>query len=897
MRFFPEGTAEERAELIAGAKEIRRTKQKALRKLPPVERVKWYLAAEERTDELTKVLRFERANSFSFHVKGVRRARLHIPGLDTGSLPDEVAVLARREMPIHSRITEMVWREGQLVVRGYSYLTNVPPTEKRRPFRMAVLRRAGSKRVVPVKMRTFREPQATEDSKQGLHCYDWSGFEITINPRLLKSGGKWLPGKWTTGITMPGPGGLYAGRIDKGEIGTGGHAQAHVLEDGVRLVASFPEGRLQLTVDLVPSEVESWKVADESLQLALHTPAAAGSTAKPAGLRVERVKDDFFREYPVEERDGRSVVSVPCADLSVAESETEETTDFRAVILLSGGKERRATVADGLLTGAHPMSGGREIAVSTDGGGQLKLQDRMRQPVVDRMEWNDCELFLEGSYTGPGEDKLLVLRHGRTFEEKLLPVDITEGRFTARIRPEGMELYGTKLPLREGRWYLALRSRSARGTEQDAPVKLRADLLGQLPLTHPGAKRIYSVDRRFFDRIFLSSGSTLSAEERGTYRQRLLKRVHAPQQRNLPLKEQVIYNSYHGRQFSDSPKAIYEELVRRGTDVEHVWAIGDQRAEVPDGVRVVEWHSAEWYAEMSRSRYVVTNVMLNSFFKRREGQHVIQTWHGTPLKKMGAHIRGTTKSNPAYIETLPRRSNEWEMMVSPNAFTTPIMQGAFGFENEILECGYPRNDIFHREDKEQLAEKVRERLGIPEGKKVLLYVPTWRDDVRIGTGKNFKLDLRVDLAAAEKALGDDHVLLFRKHPKIVDNITGAGEGFVWDVSEYPEIEHLYLIADVLITDYSSAMFDYAHSGRPMLFFTYDLEHYRDNLRGFYFDFTSRAPGPLIKTSDELIEAVRDIDSLVEKYRDQYAEFTQDFCEPSDGLAAERVVDWILKERE
>ncbi|MCT2590892.1 CDP-glycerol glycerophosphotransferase family protein [Streptomyces sp. N2-109] len=894
LRFFPEGTPEERAELLAGAKELRaKHSAKALGKLPPVERVKWYLAAEERTEDLTTVLRFERQNSATFHVTGVRHARLEIPGLDTGSLPDEVALLSRRELPVVSRVTDLQWSEdGALTVRGYAYLTNVPVASKRRTPRLAVLRREGSRRAVPLRMKSFRDSRATRDSKQGLHSYDWSGFEFTVSPRQFKTGGKWATGKWEVGTTTSGPGGIYAGRIEKTQVGAAGHGLVRTVEDGVRLVAGFTEGRLEFSVDLVPAEVASWRVVKDSIELDIRTPARAGGV-RPAWLRMETVGGGDKHTYPVEQRDGRHYARVPCASLSVAKSETEKTTDFRPVILLSDGTERRATVADSLLTGTHPMPGGREIAIATDARGLLKLHDRMRQGVVDRMEWSDGTLVLEGAYSGTAAGKRLVLRHGESSEEKFLPVKISGGRFTARIRPEEMDLYGMKLPLRQGRWYLSLRGEDATREKESALVKLRADLLGTLPLKHPGSRRMYSVERRFFDRIFLESGPVLGDDERGSYRQRRLKNVHAPQQRELPLKDQVIYNSYHGRQFSDSPKAIYEELVRRGTDVEHVWAVGDQRVEVPEGVRVVEWHSAEWYAEMSRSRYVVTNVMLNSFFKRREGQRVVQTWHGTPLKKMGAHIRGTTKANPAYIETLPGRSNEWEVMVTPNAFTTPIMREAFGFENEILECGYPRNDIFYRGDRRKIAAEVRERLGIPAGKKVLLYVPTWRDDVRIGTGKKFKLDFRVDLAAAQRELGDDYVFLFRKHPKIVDNISGAGNGFVWDVSDYPEIEHLYLIADVLITDYSSAMFDYAHSGRPMLFFTYDLEHYRDNLRGFYFDFIGQAPGPLLKTSEELVGSIRDIDKVAVEYREKYAEFVQDFCQPADGLASSRVVDWML----
>lgn len=147
----------------------------------------------------------------------------------------------------------------------------------------------------------------------------------------------------------------------------------------------------------------------------------------------------------------------------------------------------------------------------------------------------------------------------------------------------------------------------------------------------------------------------------------------------------------------------------------------------------------------------------------------------------------------------------------------------------MLEAGYPRNDMLYSPQADEIARQVKEHLGVPQHKKVVLYAPTWRDDQFYGPGR-YKLDLRVDLNRFREALGDEYALMIRRHPNVVDTVPGAGEGVVWDVSEYPEIAELFLAADVLITDYSSLMFDYANTGRPMLFFTYDLEHYRDQAR-------------------------------------------------------------------
>jgi CDP-glycerol glycerophosphotransferase len=221
------------------------------------------------------------------------------------------------------------------------------------------------------------------------------------------------------------------------------------------------------------------------------------------------------------------------------------------------------------------------------------------------------------------------------------------------------------------------------------------------------------------------------------------------------------------------------------------------------------------------------------------------------------------------------------------------MKRAFQYDGEILESGYPRNDVLLAPKSDERARTVRERIGLPDDKKVVLYAPTWRDDQFYQAG-NYKFDMRLDVERAAAALGDDHVLLVRKHSNIVDAVPGAGDGFVWDVSSYPDIAELFLITDVLVTDYSSLMFDFANTGRPMLFFTYDLEYYRDQLRGFYFDFEKRAPGPLIQDSDELIQALRDIDAISARYTDTYQEFRDVFCDLDDGHASERVIRRMLE---
>lgn len=265
-----------------------------------------------------------------------------------------------------------------------------------------------------------------------------------------------------------------------------------------------------------------------------------------------------------------------------------------------------------------------------------------------------------------------------------------------------------------------------------------------------------------------------------------------------------------------------------------------------------------------------------------------------PLKRIGLDLAGTACANAAYLATIEQRARQWSVLVSPNRFSTPVLRRSFGYRGEVLECGYPRNDLFHAPDRTKVAASVRGRLGIPDAKRVVLYAPTWREDRPQGGGR-YALDLRIDLAVAERELGADTVLLVRRHYLVTDRLPDSGSGFVRDVSRYGDVGELMLISDALVTDYSSLMFDFAQTGRPMLFHTHDLAHYRDTLRGFCFDFETRAPGPLIPGSAGLIEALRDPERATRGHTQAYEAFRRDFCDLDDGHAAAGVVDRMLRD--
>jgi len=284
----------------------------------------------------------------------------------------------------------------------------------------------------------------------------------------------------------------------------------------------------------------------------------------------------------------------------------------------------------------------------------------------------------------------------------------------------------------------------------------------------------------------------------------------------------------------------------------------------------------------------VSNDVLAEAFAKAPGATYLQTWHGTPLKRIAHDVESRTFWKADEYQTwLPRDVARWDLLLSPNRYATGVLRRAFRYEGEILETGYPRNDALLAPDRDAVRAAVRARLGVEDGQTAVLYAPTWRDTLDFA--------FHLDLGRVADALGEDVVVLVRAH-WIVAGSAGAVEApNARLVSGEQDIRDLYLAADALLTDYSSAMFDFAVTGRPLLFYVYDLARYRDELRGFYFDLAADPPGPLLQTTDEVLAALGDLGAGAARHAEAYARFRERFCHLDDGRAGARVVDAVFAE--
>jgi CDP-glycerol glycerophosphotransferase len=348
----------------------------------------------------------------------------------------------------------------------------------------------------------------------------------------------------------------------------------------------------------------------------------------------------------------------------------------------------------------------------------------------------------------------------------------------------------------------------------------------------------------------------------------------------------VVYNSFQGR-FSDNPRALYERL-RELPGTEHVWLLDPAHAaSFPLDVETVRIDGPGARAVLESADLVVAGTHTEVEWCKPAGTRYLQTWHGTPLKRVH---RDVLWAPPGRLDRLDRDIARWDVLLSPNPVSTARLRRAFGFEKEVWETGYPRNDLLLSPEAGQVRDAVRRALEVPEDATVVLYAPTWRDDE--GYGESASIPMHVDLPALASRLGEGdrrHVVLARAHNLVTGRLQAAlGPGVV-DASWHRDIRELYLAADVLVTDYSSVMFDFSLTGKPMVFFAYDLERYRDELRGFYFDLLPVAPGPVVADADALVEAVLRAEDDRERYAARYARFRATYGVLEDGRATQRVL--------
>lgn len=847
---------------------VRGVVPEVIEELEPRERVRYWLIEQDRAGDLLEFLEFERdPYALRKTIPGDGVTYADMPFFGDPGVPRELYAWDKAQ-PVASEVESVAWTQNGLTVSGYAYLEGIDsggPEQRKLSIRVVG---GGEGFTVPVKWVNREDLTAREQIYDV--TYNNVGMTFTIPFANLPA-----EGLLRVDVTVGAPGGKrrvpLAGAYDgaaqlpaRVTLPDGRTAVVRWRVGGVLGIAVYPPGP-RITSAEVPS--------DATVRLAL-------SSAPRAGSLMVRRRDDF------------EAVSVPMGaqvDVNLARLphlDSTEPVEFDVLYDAGEGDEPAPLVPVADFTERLVVHGDVEYYLRPGVTGGLQLAIRAPHPRL--LGWKQTRDGLQLTGDRASAIRTLVVENRNELRREY-PVQVSGDTWSVLLPGDdtGATDGITHLPV--GRWYLV--------TEQGTPVHVaetaRAGMASPTWMTFNGVKVGVRAKR--------SGAAGLQIDPSGDIRPPGLHGRHQivsdyyPKRRSKRLRRIILFENWKGKQYSDSPRAIHEELVRRRDRRKRVWVVRDHGVRVPRGVDTVLRFSPEYYDLLARARWIVANDSIDpSYVKRSDGQIYLQTWHGTPLKKVGQDIEKVNFARKGYLETFAGESSKWDYLVSPNAYSSEIFERAFGVHKGLLDTGYPRNDVFYRPERQARAAATRARLGLRPDQKVILYAPTWRDDRYDDRGR-YIFDLKLNVAALREEFGANHVLLLRGHHLLASRAgTVSGDGFVQNVSTYPDIADLYLIADVLITDYSSVMFDFVNTGRPMLFYTWDLDDYRDRVRGMYFDLTKEPPGPICRTSAEVADALRNLPDVQQQYAAPYQRFREQFCAWEDGNAASRVIDAALR---
>jgi len=361
-----------------------------------------------------------------------------------------------------------------------------------------------------------------------------------------------------------------------------------------------------------------------------------------------------------------------------------------------------------------------------------------------------------------------------------------------------------------------------------------------------------------------------------------------------------VFESFFGKNYGANPRYLYEELVRSGRKFTAVWVYSPQRKPfrmtAPPNVTLIQVArgSAQYHQLLREARYWVNNVRFPENIEKTPGTIYIQTWHGTPLKRLGLDIDASGPEVLARASFL-KDASQWDYLLAQNDYSAEIFARAFDLKCPIIVEGYPANDVLSDAKKRNKANRyIRKKYNIPSEKKILTYAPTWRDKNQVGDQWKFANEIKINFKALQKAIGDEYVVVLRLHHLMVRSVSFSGlEGFLFDGSKEPDANRLMAATDLLVTDYSSIFFDYACSGKPMIFYMHDLEEYETEIRGFYFDPRSELPGPIVQDQSALVDAIKAVQENEAYYSGRYQAFAQKFLCNDKGRSSKAIAERIF----
>lgn len=871
-----------------------------LSELPVGERVLAFLTAENRRSEVEDVLVAMRDHGQTFTIfddKNVLVAAPIYAGSLSSALPSEILQIRDIDTKIHTRLLNLRWpSKDVLEIRVAAYMSAVDAT--RFPY-SAVMTLINTTTMKTLSVETVKvvDPRVDQVSGDRWNSYTDAVFDaqicvddlLSVDDQKVPNGQEWslVVSVQAAGLTK-----TDVVRVRDGEL-LPFQLPIADTDSSERVVAQIDRNQ-GLRFRVVRYGSMAARIESRGLSLDFAFRAEKGELPEQVILRNDY---EELTGVATETPEGR-LFTVELPD------RFQGNKDMSWDVLARSSNGRIHYVgwsASNLSSRSLPAPDGA-IRVSVTGYGYLRVMARPWRVTVSEctIDTEENILILRGrsSHINLGGEQLLdlILATNRSIIKpvSVKPIPGTENFVAVFPFVSDTWGYGHCYP-DAGHYRLQLRTVATDGTVRRQRVSATGRLLEDLPveaLTDNVRIALTAEDReRSFVVKFLAP---YKLDERGPFLQQKLREVHLTGLGTVD-KNVVLLESFGGKSATDSVKMISRVLGEKLPHLNQYWTVSDFSVPVPEGCTGVLMYSAEWYKLLNSAGILINNNNFPAYFRKRPEQFYLQTWHGTPLKKIGNHTPIDNLS-ASYRKLMAREAAWWDVLLSQNDFAAGVLPSAFGYTGEVINEGYPRNDSLYAEDAMAKRERVRKQLGLESGSLCILYAPTWRDNLRTSQNK-FDTVNYLEFDKVLEDFGDECVILFRGHHNVAGQRNTADRSTFIDVTNYPEIADLYLAADVMVTDYSSSMFDFCGTGKPILFLAPDIEEYRSVTRGFYFDFELEAPGPIVSTTSEIVQHLKDLESLREIYEDRYRAFVKTYAPFDDGSSAVRVVEAISSLRE
>ncbi len=851
-------------------------------------RVKMWLVGQGERAQVEQFLLAVRTGPDQLETE-VRDGRPYAVVRDAGGirleLPEWVRALSSEQTPLRAALDRVsAAGSGELVLGGWAYIDLLDLADEPPEIEMWLVEGASGARIdLPV-----RPQYASEAARRSrlIHAdVTNAGFEAVVPVDKLLAASSADSGqvqRWRIECRVTARGVVRRGRVSQAVPGTTAACPPVLLTPAGDRVTLAPRSRsgggMVLEVRRSVVQVEELMVDDEAVHGRLTLPpgshikaiqasrgkrktrAELGTGSDHANFRVEvgrTPKDAGLWQLRTLRRGGRAV----------------------ALPWPAGDRAPAGAAADGTYLVRLP----NETAAVQVGGGGAR---------VESLEVDGSRLRLAGAVpaaAGVSEVTVALRSHRQTVTAAAAV--LADGTFRVDLPLQAPRWGEHPLPLPRARYTLTAAWDGGRA----APVTISPARFDRLPRSLRSSALLIRPRLTARGRLQLEIAAPLSDDERSRNGQERLRRWY----RDAPIAPEpdaVLFQCYRGETATDSQLAIHQELRARGAALTLYWGVEDHAVAVPEGAVPVLIGSKEWYRVLAAAGFLCNNIDFDPWFQKRAHQRFLQTFHGYPFKTMGLSFWRNKNFIPSQLDAeVRRRCEAWDVIITPTPEMDRHYREQYRYEGPILATGYPRDDALVAPDADRQRRATRELLGIAPEQQVLLYAPTWRDSMRTGAWSAAFVDhLDVDVLAQQ--LGPAYVVLLRGHNyNARTRNRHASSGGVIDVTDYPEINDLVLASDLAVLDYSSLRFDYALTGRPMLFFVPDFEEYRDQSRGFLFDFEPTAPGPLLRTRQEVLAAVRDIARVSSEHAAAYTAFNERFNSRHDGHATVRVVDAFFGE--